>query len=339
MNQPSGASLPARKWKGTASIFVDYDNLFDTLEDRNVDAPEHSIQTLLSNLVRNIRSEDDAEVVRCSAYADFADLPNGVVIQQALLRLGCRPCFVDKEVQLNASEVQLCIETIAESRGTPADLIVIVSGSRQYLPILQALRADGRRVKLVALVSPNTRALAGLERQSFMHAARMLGPVAVPEEDYREDDRPTASDSLQSRTAVEYRAVDDPSGLRTLKIVEEYFGQYDEVYLTPLLRKLSALLQDDDPKRIISDLEGCGAVWLEKRHGFPYDYTVLVVDEEHPTVLRIRDELHRRYDDFDNERHNERHSERQGERHSERSSNGGPARRHQSTDPEMADHG
>jgi hypothetical protein len=133
--------------------------------------------------------------------------------------------------------------------------------------------------------------------------------------------------------------VDDPSGLRTLKIVEEYFGQYDEVYLTPLLRKLSALLQDDDPKRIISDLEGCGAVWLEKRHGFPYDYTVLVVDEEHPTVLRIRDELHRRYDDFDNERHNERHSERQGERHSERSSNGGPARRHQSTDPEMADHG
>lgn len=330
MNQPSGAGLPARKWKGTASIFVDYDNLFDTLEDRNVASPEHSITALLSSLVRNLRTEEDADVVRCSAFADFADLPNGLTIQQGLMRLGCRPCFVDKEAQLNASEIQLCIEAAAASRGASTDVVVIVSGTRQYIPLLQALRSSNRRVKLVALAAPSTRVLAGLERQSFLHAARMLGQVAELDEDDGRDDTSIA-DSLQARTSVEYRAVDDAPCLRTLRIVEEYFGQYDEVYLTPLLRKLSALLQDDDPKRIISDLEDCGAVWLEKRQGFPYDYTVLVVDERHPTVVQIRDDLHQRYEDFDGDRSNDRGSDRQG--------NGGTARRYHAPDREMADPG
>jgi hypothetical protein len=298
MSQAPGSSLPTRKRKSTAAIFVDYDNLYDTLEDRNVETPEQSITTLLNNLVRNIRSEDDAEVVKCSAYADFADLPDGTTIQQSLMRLGCRPSFVDREAQLNASELQLCIDAIADTRGTSLDFVVVVSGSRQYLPLLQSLRAEGRRVKLVALVSPTTRALAGLERQSFMHAARMLGDAAGFSEEDDDADRPTASDSKQSREYVEHREVENPAGIRTLRIVEEFFGQYDEVYLTPLLRKLSALLEDDEPKTVIAELEECGAVWLEKRQGFPYDYTVLAVDDDHPTVLRLRQELHNKYDEI-----------------------------------------
>ena len=42
-----------------------------------------------------------------------------------------------------------------------------------------------------------------------------------------------------------------------------------------------------DPKNLISDLEARQAVRLEKRSGFPHDYTVLILDERHPTVARI----------------------------------------------------
>src|SRR5690606_38267409 len=126
-----------------------------------------------------------------------ADLPNGAAIQQSLMRIGCRPCFVDKEAQLNASEIQLCIESVAESLRAPTDLIVIVSGSRQYLPVLQTLRSDGRRVKLVALAAPNTRTLAGLERQSFLHAARMLGQAHESDEDDRHEP-PSADPETES---------------------------------------------------------------------------------------------------------------------------------------------
>jgi hypothetical protein len=42
---------------------------------------------------------------------------------------------------------------------------------------------------------------------------------------------------------------------------------------------------------VINKLEDAGAVWLEKRRGFPYDYTVLLVDSEHPDVRQIQEEL------------------------------------------------
>lgn len=294
MQQSSGAILSARKKQGIASLYLDYDNLFDTLEDRNIDTPEESILALLTNVVRSIRADEDADVVRCSAYADFGDLPNGTAIQQSLVRAGCRPCFVDKEVQLNASEVQVCIDASAETRDD--DLVVVIAGSRQYLPLLQSLRGRGRRVKLIALTGPVVRSLAGIERLSFLHAARLLG--ATPGYDDSDRYEETDEQPLPARQVVEHRAIDDPVCVRTLRIVEEFFGQYDEVYLTPLLRKLSAMMVDDDPKAIISDLENYGAVWLEKRHGHPYDYTVLVVDDEHPTVVSVRDDLNRRFDDF-----------------------------------------
>jgi hypothetical protein len=48
---------------------------------------------------------------------------------------------------------------------------------------------------------------------------------------------------------------------------------------------------DHDPKSLISRLEEAGAVRLEKRNGYPYDYTVLIMHEDHPDVQEIRAEL------------------------------------------------
>jgi hypothetical protein len=92
------------------------------------------------------------------------------------------------------------------------------------------------------------------------------------------------------RSAVEHTIVTNPVCKRTLEILQRYFGQYDEVYLTPLLRKLSEEFDEpeSDPKTVINELEQLGAVWLEKRRGFPYDYTVLIIDTEHPDVQTLR---------------------------------------------------
>ena len=80
---------------------------------------------------------------------------------------------------------------------------------------------------------------------------------------------------------------------RTVEITEEHFGQYKEVYLTPLLRKLSDVLgEQHDPKSLVSELEAAGAVRLEKRDGYPYDYTVLILNQDHPDVQEIQDEYY-----------------------------------------------
>ncbi|MDX1548069.1 MAG: hypothetical protein R3247_13820, partial [Rhodothermales bacterium] len=101
---------------------------------------------------------------------------------------------------------------------------------------------------------------------------------------------------------VEHKPIPSEGARLGLEIIEEHFGQYEEVYLTPLLRKMSELLDENryDPKTLISELEDAGAVWLEKRRGFPYDYTVLLVDTDHPDVQTVQEEVYgRRADDDD----------------------------------------
>ena len=103
--------------------------------------------------------------------------------------------------------------------------------------------------------------------------------------------RPEAApEPVVDRSKVKRSAIQDRYGIQTIEVIESYFGQYEEVYLTPLLRKLSELIDDPDfdPKETVNDLEACGAVWMERRRGFPYDYTVLLLDEEHEEVAEAR---------------------------------------------------
>lgn len=98
-----------------------------------------------------------------------------------------------------------------------------------------------------------------------------------------------------------YRDITNPIARRTIEITEEHFGQYKEVYLTPLLRKLSDVLgEEHDPKSLVSELEAAGAVRLEKRDGYPYDYTVLIMNEDHPDVQQIQDDYYSRGSSYSN---------------------------------------
>ena len=89
----------------------------------------------------------------------------------------------------------------------------------------------------------------------------------------------------------EVHPITDDIVRKTLEIIDSYFGQYEEIYLTPLLRRLSEIFADseDEPKTLINDLEKSGAVWLEKRRGFPHNYTILMINENHPDVAEIKD--------------------------------------------------
>ncbi|HMB90236.1 MAG TPA: hypothetical protein VKP65_05270, partial [Rhodothermales bacterium] len=182
--------------------------------------------------------------------------------------------------------------------------IIMVTGDRRYLPLVQQIKRHGIRA-LIATVAPppSTDNLPGVEDEVFLNALHLLSEPSRRMIASSMTHRPTSSGATGSSQyqkgrpePVEYQEVTDPGALRALKIIEEHFGQYEEVYLTPLLRKLSELLDEDiyDPKTLISDLEEAGAVWLEKRRGFPYDYTVLLIDGKHPDVEAIQKDLYER---------------------------------------------
>ncbi len=276
----------------SAALFVDYDDLYQALSRQVGDAHE-AIERLVRSVSTSICTRSGVEVVSARAYADFSVFDSGSTIQHDLTQMGCDPIFTDSTVQLNAPELQLCVDAVRVGANRPEiGLFVVVTGNRPYLPLLKHLRASGKQIVLVGLRLPPARDLAGLGNSHFVDAARLLSTSrkANPDAEPLPAFGPSATGAL--RADVEHVEVEDYAGLETLRILEEHFGHYDEVYLTPLLRKLTEDLDDsdDDPKTVIAELEKQGAVWLEKRTGYPYDYTVLLVDSVHPNVVRIREE-------------------------------------------------
>lgn len=301
-----------------AAIFIDYDNLYHTLRDqssRGGSAADYTFE-IFNEVRRYLEEGDDTPTILARAYADFFHLPDGggLDVQDRLYREGIDPVFTPTHAQSNASELTLCIEAVTVLNQQPeAQTIVIITGDRSYVPLVRSVRSTGRRI-LVAAVSPpapgSTPSLG--EDDAYLDARNLLsqssredltsGGTSNRSSNRRNQtrrSRESRSGRPVERASRRFRSIDNPMARRTVEITEEHFGQYEEVYLTPLLRKLSDVLgEQHDPKSLVSELEAAGAVRLEKRDGYPYDYTVLILNQDHPDVQEIQDEYYSRSSDL-----------------------------------------
>ncbi|MCS3626647.1 hypothetical protein GGP53_000444 [Salinibacter ruber] len=286
-----------------AAMFVDYDNLYSILKsqsgrDRSTSAYAEEI---FEEVRRYLEEGDDTPTIYGRAYGTFDTLldENDAPVPSALHREGINPIHVPAGMQDNTSEVRLTLDvTQALTRRSDLQTVVIITGNRPYLPLVRWIREQGCR-PLVAAVNPPQTA----DTPSFAEDSRYLDARNLLSEESREDllaNAPTSGSAYtraQSPDAPppqQFQSLDNPAARRAIKITEEHFGQYDEVYLTPLLRKLSDLMgPDEDPKSLVSELEAAGAARLEKRNGYPYNYTVLLVNDEHPDVQDLHETLGR----------------------------------------------
>jgi len=297
-----------------AAVFVDYENLYTYLHGRvgRNSRPDEYISELLDELHRYLLEELRIQTSQITAYADFSEMQgNGQHIQRSLYLRGIEPRFVPMMMQKNAAEIQLSIDAV-DALHTRKDIrtFVILAGDRPYLPLVQQFKQHGRHAIIATLAPPPaTDNVPYVEDDVFLNALNMLSePMRRSLNTGSGQRTPTTTSAPQRQQRpqpVEHHRISNHGALRALEIIEEYFGQYEEVYLTPLLRKLSELLDENryDPKTLISELESAGAVWLEKRRGFPYDYTVLLIDTDHPDVQEVQKAVYERgsQQDFDQE--------------------------------------
>ncbi len=279
-------------------MFVDYDNLHSVLTTQSSTDQRTSTYTfeILNEVRRYLEEGDDTPTILGRAYGAFdtrlkaeeGDVPS------RLYRSGFEPKYVSNETQRNASEIQLTLDAsqfLLER--SDVQMVVIVTGNRPYLPLARRIREQGRRVLIAAVNPPQSEnAPAIAEDDLYLDARNLLSRES------REDllaNAPQNGHSRSRRGAVghppprRYQELTNPTARRTIDITDEHFGQYEEVYLTPLLRKLSDVLgPSHDPKALVGELEAAGAVRLEKREGHPYDYTVLILNDDHPDVQEIR---------------------------------------------------
>ena len=278
-----------------AAVLVDYQNLFHYLKGRlpSSAAPGDTAAELLDGLRSYLLDEEDARIATGCAYADFAGLDDHVRhLQRALYLSGIQPTFVPSTSHRNTTDLQMALDAVAlRERRPDIEVFVLVAGDRDYVPIVQALQAHGRRVLVVAFRDHlSARLLEHTGAGHFVQAETLLPGTTTDQllPDDRDREKPEVHVEFNEPADLPY-----PINHDVLGIIETYFGQYDEVYLTPLLRRLSeefGNLEDHDPKSLVADLEEAGAVRLERRKGNPYDYTVLLVNPEHPAVLAVREE-------------------------------------------------
>lgn len=287
----------------TAAMFIDYDNLYTILDSQSKKSSPTSdyADEIVEEVRRYLEEGDDTPTILSRAYASFDLLPDesDVGIPAALHRRGIAPVHVPAAMQENTSEIRLTIDlTDFLSQRPDVRTVVIVTGDRPYLPLVRWIREQGARPLVAAVNPPQTSDAPAFEEDSrYLDARNLLS------QDSREDLLANAPESGAAYTRPTDRAsappqqfqeLTNPIARRAVEITEEYFGQYDEVYLTPLLRKLSDVLgPDHDPKSLVSELEAAGAARLEKRNGYPYNYTVLIVNDNHPDVEEIHDEYAR----------------------------------------------
>jgi len=277
-----------------AAMFVDYDNLYTILQsqsERDRSASAYA-EEIFEEVRRYLEEGDDTPTIYGRAYGTFDSLldDEDAQVPSALHREGIHPVHVPAGLQDNSSEVRLTLDvTQLLTRRSDLQTVVLVTGNRPYLPLVRWIREQGCR-PLVAAVNPPQTA----DTPSFAEDSRYLDARNLLSQESREDllaNTPTSGAAYtQAQTPdtpppQQLHSLDNPAARRAIKITEEHFGQYDEVYLTPLLRKLSDLMGPDaDPKSLVSDLEAAGAARLEKRNGYPYNYTVLIVNDDHPDV-------------------------------------------------------
>ncbi len=278
----------------SAAVLIDYQNLYYYLKNRlqYPAQPGDSAAEMIEKL-REMLESRGIRLARGFAYADFGGLDEHIRhVQRALYLHGIQPFYVPSTMHRNTTDLQLAIDALSiVSTQADTDTVVLFSGDRDYAPVVQALQSAGRRVIMISFRGHlSSYLLDNTASGEYIDAVELLSDMArehLVEED--ESRAPEATTEFEEVGDVAYDI-----DLDALEVIERFFGQYEEVYLTPLLRKLSEELGDTDehdPKSLIGDLEECGAVRLERRRGMPYDYTVLIVNGEHPSVKEIKEEL------------------------------------------------
>ena len=269
-----------------ACVLIDYQNLHHHLKNQiSSGSPAEVCAEILSGVRDHLSG---TRITTGRAYADFSGLDEHTRhVKRTLYLHGVEPVYVPGTSHRNTTDLQLAVDAIEiRERRPEIETFVILAGDRDYVPVVQALVGAGRRVVQVGFREhPSPFVLRHTGNGEYVDASGLLPEGALsPREASGESARATEfNDIAEIETDEAYEAL-----VTTLR----FFGQYSEVYLTPLLRRLSdELPPDSDPKALVAELEDAGAGKLERRKGMPYDYTVLVINEAHPEVKEARDEI------------------------------------------------
>lgn len=297
-----------------AAIFVDLENIYYFLKNRVAEG--HDIAALSVDMVRQLRhvlaADQQVQCIVQHAYADFSRLPGEM--QGAMYLMGMETHHVLGTDHKNAADMRLCIDAMETLyvRGEIASFI-LMGGDRDYIPVVQHLRKHGKEVLISAFKAGTSGDLLQVADESnFIDLTPLLpngiklveplrpvhAPVAVPpmkpqppiaqvSSTYAE---PKANDRTSLPKFAKPRKVKSADELDTLALMLQHFPDKPEIWLTPFLhrqRTNMSHLADYERRALLTNLAEAGAIVIEKRPGDQGEFSVIVLNWNHPDVQEL----------------------------------------------------
>lgn len=137
-----------------AAVFVDFENLFLSLKNRE-ELSGLRIRELSLGILEHLKerlSKDKAPMVLGRSYAAFDTYP-GMEVAHDLALMGFDPQYVlVGHAGKNSADVQLACDVCRVLYRRPdIDAIVIVSGDRDFIPIARQVLEENRELRVVAI--------------------------------------------------------------------------------------------------------------------------------------------------------------------------------------------
>ncbi|MBL8725009.1 MAG: NYN domain-containing protein [Planctomycetes bacterium] len=197
-----------------AAVFVDFENLFLSLKNRE-ELTGHRIRDLCLSILERLKERlqaDKAPMVLGRSYAAFDAYP-GMEVAHDLALMGFDPQYVlIGHSGKNSADVQLACDVCRVLYRRPdIDAIVIVSGDRDFIPIARQVLEENRELRVVAIpdtTSGDLRMRVGAER--FWNALELIAverkngraPVAQAAPALREEPVPAAAVAADTPAAA-----------------------------------------------------------------------------------------------------------------------------------------
>ncbi|KXK56293.1 MAG: NYN domain-containing protein [Chlorobi bacterium] len=315
-NNTAARAAAAAASRATAAVFVDYGNLFSYL--KNSQNESSLVPDSISDIIRGVERQLDRKLnqnaIALKAYADFEELRNG--IQSTLYEMGVETRNVAATGLNDSADLQLSIDAL-DLLYTRPDIttFVIVCADRDYIPLVQHIKRQGRTVILATLrtcISPDMLQFIGpshyidvavaadpnaqrqLEQSARGNGARGKQRHAEVPGTEREwwDNGMEASDGMTGSFAEATELTNHEEQVCVDVLLKNY-GHHAEVWISPFLRKLSDALphlHDFERKAMLNTLEDAGAIRIEKRHGEPHDYSIILINRHHPNIRGFYEE-------------------------------------------------
>jgi uncharacterized LabA/DUF88 family protein len=278
-----------------AAFFIDYENVYYFLKNSHGTTREDVsdlVVTLIQRVRQHVLDAYQESAISLDAYADFERIEESA--QSALYLRGIETHNVLGTEHKNAADMKLCIDAMDTLYTRhQIETFILVAGDRDYIPVIRHLKKHGRTVRVVGFrQSVSGDLLTNVGEQFFIDAAQFLpAPMPAMPVQVTAVAAPGAAPAPAERPGppARIRELNDLQ-VRSIEIMFRHFADKKDIWMTPYLYKLRAELpelSEWDRKQLISELRDAGAIRVEKRQGETHDYSVIVVNWNHPSVRAV----------------------------------------------------